>query len=348
MIDPNRKQQIIAELQKRAADSSHPDSAMIKQRLQSPEFQSMMGGQQATPAQPTEARYGGVVGLANKLSPGIGNFMGDFAQSFAQNIGGAKPDNTGLDLQKLIAQEAIKSQFEDPTVRQLREAEIAALSQAPPEGFVRHGKTLHTDPNYVKPADQAKMDEDKRGQDAMVANIRAKAEQNLGSIEQAEKGARFFGVAGGVPTVLSPSSLPLVGDVGALLTGKPKEYNAWGERDERQVWENNINQLLKQQVVDLITEMKMASKTGATGFGSLSESEGALLQQASTALSRELSTKDALYYLGEMKKLNRKILDGNGSTTPLAAPIDSRNTPVGVPTLNDEDAYQEYLRATGQ
>jgi len=141
------------------------------------------------------------------------------------------------------------------------------------------------------------------------------ASQNLQSIQEAKKGARFFGPAGGVPTLLSTSSLPIVGDAGALLRGKPKEYNPMGEYDERKVWENNVNKLLKSRVLDLMMQMKSQSKTGATGFGNLSDAEGLLLQQASTALSRDLPAEEALKYLDQMEQINKRILSGGQPST---------------------------------
>lgn len=248
---------------------------------------------------------------------GLGGNIGDVLT----RLGGGQPvDN---DFQKLYATEAIKQQFEDPTVRQLREAEIAALSQPPPEGFVRVGKQTLADPNYVKPMDQAKLDEDERARQFQSESIRGKAEQNLSSIAEAKKGSKYFGMMGNLPSAVAPST---------WIPGG-------GNYEERKMWENNINQLLSQKVVDLITEMKQASKTGATGFGSLTEKEGAVLREASTALSKDLPPEQALYYLNEMEKINKKILSGNASGNVMTE--SSGN-------LTDDEAYQEYLRAIGK
>ena len=60
-----------------------------------------------------------------------------------------------------------------------------------------------------------------------------------------------------------------------------------------------------------MSEMKRVSKTGATGFGQLSEKELAVLQNASTALSSDLSPEDALELLDEMERIQKKFLSGS-------------------------------------
>lgn len=269
------------------------------------EKQRRMSGGQATQnpqaTQYTQATQGqpDLNSILSKL--GVGSLshgpITKAAVGFGRSLQGKDVATQDNDLAKLYQQEAIKQQFEDPTVRQLREAEIKALGQEPPKGFVRQGKQLLPDPDYVKPADQLKIDEDRRAQEATTENIRGRAEQNLSSIAEAKKGSKYFGPLGGLPTLAAPS------------TYIPGGGNYAG----RKMWENNINQLLSQKVVDLITEMKQASKTGATGFGSLTEKEGAILREASTALSKDLPEEQALYYLNEMEKINRKILDGGSS-----------------------------------
>lgn len=203
----------------------------------------------------------------------------------------------GNDIAKLVAQEAIKSQFEDPTVRQLRQAEIDSLSKPPGEGLIRVGKQVMADPTYVKPKEQAEMDETERVRQSETESIRGTAEKNLQSIQKAKEGSEFFGPLGNLPSIAAPNSLL-----------------GFGKYPQRKEWENNINQLLAQKVVDLIAEMKRVSKTGATGFGQLSEKEGAILREASTALSKDLPEEQAMYYLNEMERINQRILNGGGTT----------------------------------
>ena len=281
-------------------------------------YQANFGGQAQTaqtaqpiptgqPTQPAQAPQGADIQalLAQATQkPTMGQRFASGAKSAldagAQMWGGVKPDTGSQDnlmnkyLETIIGEQA-KQLYADPTVRQLREAEIEALKTPPPQGFVRVGKQTLADPNYVKPptvSEQLKIDEEQKANDAQSEMIRGKAQQNLSSIEEAKKGSKYFGMLGGLPSVAAPST---------WIPGG-------GNYDERKVWENNINQLLSQKVVDLITEMKQASKTGATGFGQLTEKEGAILREASTALSRDLPEKQALYYLNEMEKINKRIL----------------------------------------
>ena len=107
-------------------------------------------------------------------------------------------------------------------------------------------------------------------------------------IQKGKEGSQNFGPLGNLPTIAAPSSLV-------------------GEYGSRKEWETNINKLLSQKVLDIISEMKRVSKTGATGFGQLSEKEGAILQQASTALQKDLLPEQALYYLNEMEKIHKKV-----------------------------------------
>lgn len=197
-------------------------------------------------------------------------------------------------LETAIGEQA-KSLYADPTEKALRQAKINALNTPPPEGFVRVGEQILPDPNYIKPKDQREIDEAEAIKQAEVESIRSAAEQNLSNIQKAKEGSDFFGPLGGLPTIADPPS----------MLGFNKEHYA-----KRKDWENNINQLLSQKVVDLIAEMKRVSKTGATGFGQLSEQEGALLRNASTALSRDLPPEQAVYYLNEMEKINQRILSG--------------------------------------
>jgi hypothetical protein len=112
--------------------------------------------------------------------------------------------------------------------------------------------------------------------------VKESAYDTLKTIEEVEKGIGNFGLTGGLPSI--PGT-------------------------DRMNWEVNVNKLLSGKVINLMTTMKEASKTGATGFGQLSEKELAVLKEASTALKRGLSPKDAQRYLNDMKKTLNKIAD---------------------------------------
>jgi len=90
-------------------------------------------------------------------------------------------------------------------------------------------------------------------------------------------------------------------------------FGIWGALpsipgDKRVNWEANVDKLLSRRIVDLMSEMKNASKTGATGFGQLSEKELKVLQDASTALKRTMNKSDALKYLNQMEAIASKVL----------------------------------------
>ncbi len=113
--------------------------------------------------------------------------------------------------------------------------------------------------------------------------VKEQAQDALNTIGEVEKGINYFGLTGQLPSM--PGT-------------------------QRTVWETNVNKLLSGKIINLMTQMKEASKTGATGFGQLSERELAVLQEASTALKRGLPPKEAQKYLNEMKLKLQKITSG--------------------------------------
>jgi len=126
-----------------------------------------------------------------------------------------------------------------------------------------------------------------RVQKASYQMAQESAQDVLDTISEVEKGINNFGVTGSLP------SLP---------------------GTTRAEWEANVNKLLSSKIVDLITKMKQASKTGATGFGQLSDKEGQLLREASTALKRNLSPGAARKYLNVMKQSAYKVLNPSEQT----------------------------------
>ena len=86
-----------------------------------------------------------------------------------------------------------------------------------------------------------------------------------------------------------------------------------------------IDQLVGQQILALMAELKAQSKTGATGFGQLSEKELAILQQASTRLSNQAqSEEDYAKSLQDLKASLQRIIftaRGVGMTTASGKPI---------------------------
>ena len=115
-----------------------------------------------------------------------------------------------------------------------------------------------------------------------AALIKDQAASTLNTIAEIKNGIRYFGAMGNMP--------PL-----------PAEY-------EKKNWEANLNKLRGNLVINLMSEMKQASKTGATGFGQLSNKELKVLQDSATALNKGLSEEDAQKYLEEIKTKVKKVL----------------------------------------
>jgi hypothetical protein len=130
------------------------------------------------------------------------------------------------------------------------------------------------------------MEELKQKQSNMVKEA---AQDTLATIGEVKKGMKYFGVTGGIP------SLP--GTEGAT-------------------WDANVNKLLSQKIVNLMAEMKNASRTGATGFGQLNQQELKVLQDASTALKRTLREEDAAAILSDMEIKLQKIATGQEAGQP--------------------------------
>jgi hypothetical protein len=172
----------------------------------------------------------------------------------------------------------------------LPEYEQSVADVKPTPGFVVVGGKVQKDPDYINVMDQRKIYAEKAASAYKEEVLRDSAQQNLNAITEAKKGAKYFGPMGNVPTIFSPSTLQ-------------------GEYGPRQKWESNVNKLLSQKVIDVMGEMKRVSKTGATGFGQLSEKELEVLKSASTALNRGLTPEDAMGYLDEMEKIHRKVLN---------------------------------------
>lgn len=190
-------------------------------------------------------------------------------------------------------------------------------------------------PNPSKPKplnalQEAKLAESKRKQAEAEAANQAKEEslinaanENLLAIKEAKKGRNFFGLLGNLPSQVAPSTIMSLG----------------GKYGKRKNWENNINKVLSGKVLEVMNQMKAASKTGATGFGALNEKELAILQGASTALSRDLAPDDAMRYLNEIETMQRRVLARGGKKFGQKAP----QVPEWVPK-GDEAFYQQEIQ----
>lgn len=112
------------------------------------------------------------------------------------------------------------------------------------------------------------------------------AQNAIDSIDELEKNIVYFGPIGGrAPTWLSPT-------------------------DTKKIeWDANFNKLRGQNILNIISEMKNQSRTGATGFGQLNEKELKVIEDASMVLRKEMDEKTAQKYLTKMKNAFQKIID---------------------------------------
>ena len=105
-----------------------------------------------------------------------------------------------------------------------------------------------------------------------------------------------------------------------------------------------LEQVLGQQVVDLISDMKAQSRTGATGFGQLSVRELEVLQSAATQLTRRLSEPAALRELVAIQQSLQKILkegprESGGASVPTDVASILASEPNGRYTLSDGSVW---------
>lgn len=193
----------------------------------------------------------------------------------------------------------IGQQVSNSVAQQNEAAQIQKQKEGVPEGYrAVYEKNAFGDA-FVKgfekiPATEIKAEVDMRDaeklrelQNKVVVDAAIDTSKTIAEIKKF-KGMTGFGPLGSLPTLVPGS--------------------------ERSVWEANINKLLAQRIVDLMTQMKQASKTGATGFGQLNEKELKVLQDASTALKRNLPLDKAMEYLDEMDSVAQKIINGSAKT----------------------------------
>ncbi len=121
--------------------------------------------------------------------------------------------------------------------------------------------------------------------EASSALVQESTDELLDAITEVKKGSKFFGLTGPIPAIP-------------------------GLQDEKVLWQANLDKLLAKRILALMTKLKSASRTGATGFGQLSEKELKVLQDGSTALKKTLSEQDALDILNTMEEKLLKIKTG--------------------------------------
>ena len=107
------------------------------------------------------------------------------------------------------------------------------------------GKTIEERKFQMEKAEKDKVSE------KQLSFAKQSALDYLKTIDEVEKGIKNFGAVGKLPSI-------------------PWDY-------KRVNWEKNFDTLKSKKMIDLMTTMKEASKTGSTGFGQLSEKEGKIL-----------------------------------------------------------------------
>lgn len=149
-------------------------------------------------------------------------------------------------------------------------------------------------------------------------------EDMLKTVQTVRKGKKYFGRAGNVPSLITAGF-------------NDEEY---GKRTQ---WEAETQKLMAQRMMEKMIELKVASKTGSTGFGQLTEREGRKIQEASTALNRNLTPDVADKYLVAMEDSLNKIIEGArreslGYSIGEEAPSSIFQPPVSSPTASPASA----------
>lgn len=216
--------------------------------------------------------------------------------------------------QFFIAQAQAKGQQNPESQKDLAQAEFfkaqadtlrnrLKAGNSVPEGFEVVGYNVNGNPQVKKVSAaekkaQLELEDRKRQQTNQVDMVRASAQDTLSTIAEVEKGMGNFGLTGNLPSI--PGT-------------------------DRVNWEANINKLISKTVIDLMTQMKQASKTGATGFGALSQKELQVLQNASTVIKKGMKPADAQRYLNDIKAVAQKVLS-NSPQGQQSQPVGQRLT----------------------
>lgn len=160
---------------------------------------------------------------------------------------------------------------------------------------------------------------------AMGANVRNDAAADKKKTAEEEK-ANKRKVAVGLAEETLGVINQLIDESGNLKPGADNLFGMtsgarWVPGSQTADAEATLNQLVGKSVVDLISEMKSQSKTGATGFGALSEKELKILQDASNKLSnRWQSDASARAELKRIRDKVQMIMQEQGAPVPGTQP----------------------------
>jgi len=260
------------------------------------EREAMKAKIQGRISQPQTPQYGGLQVQANPLA-GIGRLIAMTGSAFAT---GKVPEEAFKEGATSLTEPDwyAKKQFEQEQQKEMEKYK-AGLKPRGAQLKTVGGNIVSIDrdtgdvetvfeapPKELTPSQKkAQMDLEDRERQKEIASqtVRDSAQDTLNTISEVEKGlnmATGFGLLGNMPSI----------------PGTP-----------RATWEANVQKLLSGKVISVMNDMKNASKTGATGFGQLSNKELKVLQDASTALKRTLAPGDAQKILEDMKAKLQKI-----------------------------------------
>jgi len=250
--------------------------------------QQMMGGQaQSQPQAPQQ--YGGILGglqksLAMLPSVAIEGRIPKETDQYSPYAKGYLSEAGKQQAKGLYGTEKAEKPVKPVIKSNAGTGEITSIDPSTGDVSILREGTPKEKSAYERRAEMEIADRE-RADTAKAENIIKSAQDTLNTIKEVESGMGNFGMLGGLPSIPGTS---------------------------RVKWEANINKLLSGKIIDLMGEMKNASRTGATGFGQLSEKELKVLQDSATALKRTMNPNDAQEILNEMKlKLSKIIREKN-------------------------------------
>jgi len=274
-------------------------------------------------------------------------------------VGGEPLTNAELaNLRWLVAQETKVKTFQDPDTREIVRIEPIDLSQAAPNLFkqlVQAPATL-VGADGTTPAPQGQQPAAATGAPAAtygggkvttiatpasIAKAQQTSEAKDMAISRLDEGLTNINQA--MELMKSPSANPWI--------------SSWTENfpTDARALNNVVTSLKSQKTIDLITQMKQASKTGATGFGSVTEKELDLLQSDIVKLDQRSPTfkQDLQRLQTTWTNLQNKIKSEQAGKTPAAASAPNANLDAKVakfmaanPTMSRE-AVIEQMKKTG-
>ena len=258
-------------------------------------------------------------------------------------------------LRWLVAQETKVKTFQDPDTREIVRIEPIDLSQAAPNLFkelVRAPENLNTSaaPDQGQPPAAGAAPVTYGGgkvttmpTPASIAKEAAATEAKDTAITRLSEG--LVNINQAMDLMKSPSANPWI--------------SGWTENfpTDARALNNVVTSLKSQKTIDLINQMKNASKTGATGFGSVTEKELDLLQSDIVKLDQRSPTfkEDLKRLQTSWTNLQNKIKSSQAGAKPVAASSTAPNAALeakiarfmAVNPRSSREAVIEFMKETG-